>query len=62
LIIVHSHNPSIRSHRGTKSGFSRFLANESLRRTGLHLPLRQNPLLPHPAFESPVHEPPLKNV
>jgi hypothetical protein len=47
---VHSHAPSIRSHRGTyRKWFSRFLANESLRKTDLHLSLSfgKIPFLPH---------------
>ncbi len=49
---VRSHAPSVWSHRGTYSKwFSRFPANESLRKTGFHLSLSAKSSFYLPAFE-----------
>ncbi len=53
---VHSHARSLRSiPQRDISSFSRFPANESLRRTGLHLFFRQNPVFISMHLRSPMH-------
>jgi hypothetical protein len=47
----HSHDPSIRSHRGTKVVLTRFPANESSRRTGSQLSLSEKSSFCLPALQ-----------